>query len=201
MSGATTAVAVAGLALSAAGTGIGVLGQMNAQAAAGAQANYMAQLARQRQQVADQQARDARQRGDVAVQRQRDLTAQRIGTQTAALAAQGTDLEGSPTDILGDTARAGEHDALTLKANAAREAWGYRVQGAGFGADAALQGSFRPSYLGAGASLLSGASSLADKWARFQWPGDGITAGPAPAGGYGGYEGYANTLPGFGGGG
>jgi hypothetical protein len=164
MSGVTAA---ASLALGAVGTGLSVMGQINGQAAAGAQQGYLAQLARQRQQLAEQQARDAIQRGQVAEQKQRDLTAQRIGTQQAALAAQGTDMEGSPTDILADTARAGEQDALTIRNGAAREAYGYRVQAAGYGADAALRESFEPSYLGAGASLLMGASALAEKWKRF----------------------------------
>ncbi|MCW5737790.1 MAG: hypothetical protein KIS73_26960, partial [Enhydrobacter sp.] len=131
--------------MGAIGTGAGFVGQMNQQAAMGAQQSYLAQQARQRQQLADQQARDAIQRGQVAEQKQRDLTAQRIGSQTAALAAQGTDLEGSPTDILGDTKRAGELDALTIRNNAAREAWGYQVQGAGFGADATMRESWSPS--------------------------------------------------------
>ncbi len=47
-------------------------------------------------------------------------------------------------------------------------AWGYEAQAAGYAADAALRESFEPSYLGAGASLLMGASSLADKWDRFE---------------------------------
>lgn len=193
-----TTLAYASLALGAVGTGASVYGQISQQAAAGAQASYLAQQSRQRQMIADQQAKDAIQRGQVAEQKQRDLTAQRIGTQQAALAAQGTDLEGSPTDILGDTARAGEQDALTIRNNAAREAWGYKVQGAGFGGDAAMRSSFQPSYYGAGTSLLMGASSLSDKWAKFQYSDpNAVTAGPAPAGGYGGYEGYANTLPGF----
>jgi hypothetical protein len=174
-----TTIAIASLALTAVGTGASFLGQMNQQAAAGAQQSYLAQQARQRQMIADQQANDAKQRGEVNVQRQRDITAQRIGTQRAALAAQGTDLEGSPTDILGDTARSGEFDALTLRNNAAREAYGYQVQGAGFGADAAMRESFQPSYLGAGASLLTGASSLADKWTKFKQndPGGGLGGG------------------------
>jgi hypothetical protein len=166
MSGVTAASAIS-LGLGALGTAFTVKGQIDSQAAAGAQQNYLAQLDRQRQQLADQQARDAVQRGQVAEQKQRDLTAQRIGTQTASLAAQGTDLEGSPTDILGDTARAGEQDALTIRDNAAREAWGYQMQAAGYDADAALRESFQPSSLGAGTSLLMGASSLADKWSKF----------------------------------
>ncbi len=176
---ATTVIAGASLALAAAGTAMTVKGQMDAQAAQGAQQGYLANLARQRAGIAAQQAADARQRGEIAVQKQRDLTGQRIGTQTAQLAAQGTDLEGSPTDILGDTARAGEHDALTIRSNAAREAWGYEVQGAGFGADAALRDSFQPSYLGAGASLLSGASGIADKWSKFRHTSPGDSWGDA----------------------
>lgn len=182
MSGVTTAtvIAAAGLAASVAGTGFGFMSQMNAQAAAGAQQNYLAQQDRQRQMLAQQQAADATQRGEVAVQKQRNLTAQRIGTQQATLAAQGTDLAGSPTDILGDTARAGEQDALTVRSNAAREAWGYQVQGAGYGADASLRSSFQPSYLGAGSSLLMGASSLSDKWTKFMQTNPGGDY-PAPS--------------------
>lgn len=168
MSGFTAA---ASLALGAIGAGLSFKGQVDSQAAAGAQQGYLAQLSRQRQQIAEQQANDALQRGQVAEQKQRDLTAQRIGTQQAALAAQGTDLEGSPTDILSDTARTGEQDALTIRNNAAREAYGYQVQGAGYGADAALRESYQPSYLSAGASMLMGTSSLVDKWRKFRLPG------------------------------
>lgn len=173
-------IAASSLALAAAGTALSVKGQIDGQAAAGAQQGYLAQLARQRRQLAEQQARDAVLRGQAAEQKQRDLTAQRIGTQTAALAAQGTDLEGSPTDILGDTARAGEQDALTIRTNAAREAWAHEMQAAGYGADAALRESFEPSTLGAGASLLMGASSLADKWSRFKFTEPKTTASGTP---------------------
>lgn len=191
MSGVTAASAIS-LGLGAIGTGASVIGQIDQQAAAGAQQGYLAQLARQRQQLAAQQARDAVLRGQVAEQKQRDLTAQRIGTQTAALAAQGTDLEGSPTDILGDTARAGEQDALSIRTSGAREAWAHEMQAAGYAADAALRESFEPSYLGAGASLLMGASALADKWSRFKFTEPynlstdfSRTAGDADLGGYG----------------
>lgn len=186
MSGSISATTIgyASLALAAAGTAASVAGQMNAQASAGAQANYMRQVQQQQQQVAQQQANDARARGAIAEEKTREATGQRLGTQTAALAAQGTDLSGSPTDILTDTRKAGELDALTVRNNAAREAWGYEVQGSNAGASAALSGSFQPSYLGAGASLLSGASGLGDKWAKFQYYG-GKTPSTPDAGTYG----------------
>lgn len=171
----------AALALTALSTIMGVVGQVgqqNAQAQAAsanaAQARYQAQVAAQNQALMERQAAYATQHGQVAEENRRRLTAQQIGQAQARLAAQGTDLEGSPTDILGDTAAAGELDARTIRANAAREAYGYRVQGLGYGNEAILQNTragnstYTPNYLGAGASLLAGASPLADKWRNFQ---------------------------------
>lgn len=185
-----TTLAIGSLALGAIGTGMNFMGQMNQQAAAGAQANYMTQVSRQQQQVARMQADAARQQGDIEAEKARKLSAQRVGTATAKLAAEGTDLSGSPSDILGDMAAAGELDAQTIKNNAARTAWGYEVSGNNAGANADLYGSFTPSYVGAGGSLLGGASSLADRWSRFQFPrSGGVTStqvgGPDGFGGLG----------------
>jgi len=180
MSGMSTA-AIISLGLSAAGTAAGFAGQLQQQqaqqqasAAAAAQAVYQSQVARQNQELMKRRADDALQQGRTAEENSRRLTGQRIGAQTARLAAQGTDLEGSPTDILGDTAAAGEFDALTLRANAAREAYGHQVAAVGYGNTGVLE-SIRglnatdsPNYLGAGASLLSGASTLAERWRNFQ---------------------------------
>jgi hypothetical protein len=157
---------------------VGQVGQQNAQAqAAGvsaAQARYQAQVAAQSQELMQRQAADAVQRGQVAEENRRRLTVQQIGRQQAALAAQGTDLEGSPTDILGDTAAAGEVDALTIRSQAARQAYEHQIAGVGYGNAGILESNrarnsmYQPNYLGAGASLLSGASTLAEKWRNFQ---------------------------------
>lgn len=169
------------LALTLASTAVSFAGQMGQQqaqqqaaSAAQAQAVYQSQVARQNEELMRRQAADATQRGQVAEENRRRLTAQQIGQQTAGLAGQGTDLEGSPTDILSDTAAAGELAALTIRADAEREAYGHQVQGLGYGSTAALESTralnstYAPNYLGAGASLLSGASTLADRWRRFQ---------------------------------
>jgi len=181
----TAALSLGATALS---TGIGVMGQIGqqqaqAQAATAArnQAIYQAQVAQQNQELARRQSADATQRGQVAEENRRRQMALQIGQQQAGLAAQGTDLEGSPTDILGDTAAAGELDARTIRANAAREAYGYQVQALGYGNTAALEttraanSTYTPSYLGAGASLLAGASTLSDRWRRFQQNSPGIS--------------------------
>ncbi|MDB5487092.1 MAG: hypothetical protein JWQ58_807 [Reyranella sp.] len=180
MSGMTTA-AVISLGMSAASTVAGFAGQIRQQEAqqqqaaiAQAQAVYQSQIARQNQTLAQRQADDALQRGKVAEANRRNLAKQQLGTQTAGLAGQGTDLEGSPTDILGDTAAAGEFDAQTIRANAAREAYGYTIQAQGYGNTAILESTraansvYTPNYLGAGASLLAGASTLGEKWYRFR---------------------------------
>ncbi len=179
----STTLAVASLALTAVGTGVSAMGQMQQQQAQAQQAQVMAAQYRYQQQVqlqnqalAERQAADSLQRGRVAEQNRRQVTQQQIGQQTARLAAQGTDLEGSPTDILGDTAATGELDALTIRSNAEREAYGQRIAALGYGNEAtmaatrAANSTYEPSYFGAGASLLSGASSLSEKWRKFQFP-------------------------------
>jgi hypothetical protein len=175
------ALPIAGLVLSAASTvagAIGQIGQQNAQAQAAsvnaAQAIYRSQVARQNQALTEQRAEEALQRGQIAEENSRRVTRQRVGAQTARLAGQGTDLEGNPTDILGDTAAAGEVEARTLRANAARNAHGFRVTGVSYGNSGvlettrALNSTDSPNYLGVGASLLSSASTLAERWRNFQ---------------------------------
>lgn len=170
--------ALALTALSTVMSVVGQIGQQNAQAQAAsanaAQARYQAQVAAQNQELMRRQAADATQRGQVAEESRRHLTTQQIGRQQAAFAAQGTDLEGSPTDILGDTAATGEGEALTLRSQAARQAYEHQIAGVGYGhsgmllSSRALNSTFQPNYLGAGASLLSSASTIAEKWRNFQ---------------------------------
>lgn len=56
-------------------------------------------------------------------------TRQIAGQQRAAIAAQGIDSQiGTPAEILGETALFGAADQQTLRANAARQAWGFNAQ-------------------------------------------------------------------------
>lgn len=76
-------------------------------------------------------AQDAIKRGEKDAQTLRKQSKQMIGSQRAALAAQGIDVSlGSAADIQADTAELAAQDALTIRNNAWREAWGYRTQGA-----------------------------------------------------------------------
>lgn len=82
--------------------------------------------------VSDLQATDAIQRGENDSLKQRAIAKRAIGRQRAALAASGMDINsGTASDIQDETHALGELDALTIRNNAAREAWGYRVQAKG----------------------------------------------------------------------
>ena len=169
MTAATTATVMAGasLALTAASTVMSVAGQAQQAGASAGMANYQAQVARNNQMVAEWNAQRALQQGQVDEQNQRSKAAALLGSQRAALASQGGDVDsGSPLDIQADTARAGEYDAQTIRNNAAVKAYGYRVQGANAGADANLDDYKAANAMsalpyGIGSSLLGGASKLA----------------------------------------
>lgn len=69
--------------------------------------------------------------GNTSADWQRVRSKQAIGTQRTAQAGNGIDVNsGSAAQLQDDTAMLGELDALTIQNNAAREAFGYRVQAA-----------------------------------------------------------------------
>jgi hypothetical protein len=104
--------------LSFAGMGFSAAGQVRAGNAAGELADYNAA-------VLDQRAIDARARGQEDESRFRSRIRQLIGSQRAGYAGQNVDVgTGSAADVQADTAYLGELDALQLRANAVREAWG-----------------------------------------------------------------------------
>lgn len=174
MSGAVSAstLATASLGMTAFGAGMSAVGAYNKSKADKAAYEYQAQVARNNAQVAEWQAQDAIMRGQTAEGNQRMKTAQLKGTQRAAMAARGLALdEGSPLDILTTTDLMGERDALTVRDNAAKEAWALREQGKGYTANAGLLG-FRADsespLMSAGSTLLTGAGQVASSWYAFK---------------------------------
>ena len=115
------AVVLLGIA-AAAGTGIQVAGQIKAGNAAKKAGDFNAA-------VSELQAKDALARGRTDEQRFRQGVRALIGSQRAGFAAQGVDVGvGSALDVQADAAFLGELDALTIRNNAQREAWGYRIE-------------------------------------------------------------------------
>ena len=166
------------MGVSAATTLVGAAQQsQQAQQAAAAQASrawqgayqtaFQAAQARNAAVVSEYNAQDAERRGAVEEERQRRKTSLLLGTLQARFAAQGSDLSGSPLDLLGDTAAIGEQDALATRYQAAREAWNQRIQAANQTAQADfLANSAVPPLtnhdpgLGIAQSLLGGATNL-----------------------------------------
>lgn len=156
----------------------------NAQAQQDAAA-YNAAVARNNQIIADGQADDAIRRGELDEMRHRIRVAQTQGQQRSALAAQNLDLtDGSALDTVLDTAEFGELDALIIRNNAEREAYGYRVQGMNAGAQAALyqsQANNTSPFLAAAGTALTGAGQVANNWNNLSGGSNALM--PATAGG------------------
>lgn len=141
---------------------MGGVGAIQQGQAASASAKYNAQVADMNAKMADRAAKDALERGAMEEQKQRQKTAQIMGQQTAAMAANGVDIGfGSPLDLLVDTATLGELDALTIRTNAYREDRDLRQQGENYRGQAAMNRSQASSartggYLGAMGTFLGG---------------------------------------------
>lgn len=122
--------------MSAAGTATQAVGQYKAgqaQVAVGkaqqAASNSQAEISDYNAHVADLQATDAVQIGAQEEARFRTQIRTTIGAQRAGMAASNIDVGfGSAVDVQADAAYLGELDALQIRTNAARQAWGYQVQ-------------------------------------------------------------------------
>lgn len=114
--------------------------------------------------IAEMQGQDAIRRGDKEASNLKKASKRMIGTQRAALAAQGIEIDsGSAADIQTDTAELAAQDVLTIKNNAWREAWGYRVQandlrGKGKYAKAAAENEAASTMLTGGLKFFKGAA-------------------------------------------
>lgn len=158
--------------------------QEKAGAAAKAASESQGQLADYNAEIAELQASDALERGAEEESRYRQQVRGIIGQQRAGQAAANIDVSyGTAADVQADAAYLGELDALTVRTNARREAWGFKVQAEDLryrgviarkegaaaeeaaragatGTRAAAGAAATQSYLGAAATLIGGGTSL-----------------------------------------
>ena len=110
----------AGMGLMAAGTTFSAVSQYY-------QGKWAKQLAQYNAKVAEMQGGFALERGRETEKRQRMATSQLMGAQRASYAGQNVQLDdGSALEAASQAAYFGEIDALTVRNNAALEAWGYK---------------------------------------------------------------------------
>lgn len=152
-----TGVEIAYLALAAVGTGVAAAGAIRqGQAAANAE-RYNAQVAEQNRQIAESQ-------GIAASEAQKRDSQRRMGAALAAYGAAGVSTsDGSPTEVLAESARMAELDNLTLKYN-------YRLKGLGFSNQAELSransvNSRTAGYLSGFGTALQGGANIAGNFA------------------------------------
>jgi len=162
---------MAALGLQMAGVGMSLMGSYNQAEAQQQTLNYEASVAANNAAIANYQAGLALTIGQQNEEAERERTAATFSDQRAAMAANGVDLgTGSPTEVLASTKLVGERDALTIRDNAARQAWAYRNNAASYlsekSADEATKGAISPTGAALG-SLLTGAGAVASSWYRY----------------------------------
>lgn len=182
------------LVLSLASTAFSAYGQYQAGQAESDAAKYQAKVAKNNAILAGRAAEDATARGAIEESRQRAIGRRTLGSQRTAFAANGIDLASETVgDIAASQGGLNELDALTIRANAAREAAGFRQEGANYRAQAGLLKSQAANAryagnLAAAGTVLSGASDVATKW--YSFGGTAPTSGTRRVGGAGSSAGY-----------
>lgn len=175
-------MAAAALILTAVGTAVAISGQMDAARDRKNMLEYQAAVAKVNEQVGENNAEYARQKGEAAAQARQMQTSQMSSAAKAALAGSGVSIAGdTPAQLQGDIAMMGALDVKTIRNNAMREAYGYRVSSMGFSAQSQLdsmgaKSASKAGVWGAGTSLLSGGSQFASQWSKFN--AEGVGAGP-----------------------
>ena len=169
--GAVTAGGIASAASIGAGA-IGALGSIEQSRASAAAAGYNSQVAAQNAQLATQNAQFAGAQGEQQTAAEGAKTKAAVGATLANEGESGIDVNsGSNVDVRESEAKIGMLNALTIRSNAAKSAYGFQTQSVSDTGQAALDKSQQSSditggYLSAGANVLGGISNAA-KFSRY----------------------------------
>lgn len=156
------------------GGGVSAMGASQTASANAASATYQSAVARNNQILAGQYADRSIERGNVQSEFANLQTRAKLGTARAAFGAQGVDVNsGSPLAVRQSIAEVGDLDAQIIRSKAAEEAFGYKVKGGDFAAEAELDKMKASNAITAGnynvaSSILGTASSVSGKWAGYQ---------------------------------
>lgn len=174
--------------LTVAAVGMQALGSIAQGNAAAKSANYNAAIASNNAQIATNNATLAAQQGAANAGIEQQKTRATVGAIKAAQAANGVDVnKGSAVDVRSSAAELGELNAITIRSNAARSAYGYQTQAASDQAQAQLdrqQGKYakQAGYVKAGTSILgdaamAGGAGNFDSWLN-STSMNSVTTGP-----------------------
>ncbi len=168
--------AAVGMASAAAGGILGAFGQQQQGEATSNNLMYQSMVSLYNRQLDEQKARMASEAGEVGAATIGMKTRAALGQERAQQSAGGIDsTTGSAVAVQKSTQQLGMFDASTVRANAAKEAWGFQVDAANelnqaFANKAGADNARRAGRMGAISSLLSGASTVGNMWARYKNP-------------------------------
>lgn len=170
--------------LAIASTAMSALGQIQQGKAANASAKYNAQVQENNAKVLRDNAALAGAEGSANSERQQMKTRATVGGFKAAQAANGIDVNSkSAVDVRSSAAELGQLDAITIRSNAARKAYGYETEAVNSESQAALDrasGKFakQASYIGAASTILGGATKGQTDGVWSSWlPKGGLSGG------------------------
>ena len=180
MSGSIAATAAAA---SVVGAGTAAYGAMKQGQETSAAEKYQAQLASNNAAIASQNATLAGQAGEQQVGMADQKTKAEIGAVIAGEAGSGIDVAGkTATDVQKSEQNAGMQDALNIRANAARTAYGYETQAAGYQGQAALDqmsaaNATQAGETSAASDFFGGIGSAGSGWENYKAKTSGLGSG------------------------
>lgn len=161
-------------ALSGLGGVVGAVGAKNTAEAQAKSAEYQAQVNAQNTKLAEANAGIASQAGEAQAGIQGQRGKAQVGAILAAQGASGIDpYTGSARDVRQSASDLSQLNALTVRSEAIKQAYGYQTQGKSFETQATL-GNYEASEdreagtINAASTFLGGASSAADKFSNWQ---------------------------------
>lgn len=160
--------------IGAVGAATSAFGSYESGQATAAADSYQAQVAANNAKLAQQQGKLDIQSGEIAAVDQGLKTKAKVGSEKASQGASGIDVNsGSAVDVRAGTAQTGMVDALTIRSGAAKKAYADEVQANSDTAQGALDtmGASQAETagdLGAAGTLLSGASTVGNNYAKLQ---------------------------------
>lgn len=180
-----TALAVLGMVAGLAGGAQQAAGQKAAASAASQSYGYQATIADNNARMAKQNADWVGRQGDIEATNEGLKTGAEVSSMKAKEAASGVDVNtGSAVQARDAAARIGAINALTIKSNRAREAWGYQVDSSNEELQAALYrkagvNAIKSGQISSTGTLLSTAGNFAGQFSNW------MTSGNAGSGGGG----------------
>lgn len=155
-------------------TGMQVIGALTQGEANKGAAEYNASVAAANAQIAKNKAAMAGAAGTAQVEQAQLQSRAKIGGLVASQAAAGINVNsGSALDVRSSARELGQLNAITVRSNAARQAYGYNVESA---SETGQQGLYKSeadnampaAYLNAGGTVLGGVGSAASNYSKFQ---------------------------------